>query len=229
MEQNKTGRYFKYAIGEIILVVIGILIALSINNWNENRLLKNKEIILVKQLLEDARADGLFFKDRSYKLKIQSHYFKNLISYCEGMPTIRDTIAISESSNEPFMKLASQSNLLKNNPNAYDELLSPTLKKELQKYVSKYEFVYLAIAPFNSQIEEYYTSWIINYHKEVPKAAEIKTYENMSFLCDDDRNLGILNVLIFSAYWASDQTDEFVKINMALTKKLEHFLEKNND
>ena len=35
MEQNKTGKYFKYAIGEIILVVIGILIALSINNWNE--------------------------------------------------------------------------------------------------------------------------------------------------------------------------------------------------
>jgi hypothetical protein len=37
MEKNKTGKYFKYAIGEIVLVVIGILIALSINNWNENR------------------------------------------------------------------------------------------------------------------------------------------------------------------------------------------------
>jgi Family of unknown function (DUF6090) len=37
MEKNKTGKYFKYAIGEIILVVIGILIALSINNWNEER------------------------------------------------------------------------------------------------------------------------------------------------------------------------------------------------
>ena len=37
MEQNKTGKYLKYAIGEIVLVVIGILIALSINNWNENR------------------------------------------------------------------------------------------------------------------------------------------------------------------------------------------------
>ncbi|WP_424198492.1 DUF6090 family protein [Algibacter sp.] len=35
--ENKTGKYFKYAIGEIILVVIGILIALSINNWNEER------------------------------------------------------------------------------------------------------------------------------------------------------------------------------------------------
>jgi hypothetical protein len=33
--ENKTGKYLKYAIGEIVLVVIGILIALQINNWNE--------------------------------------------------------------------------------------------------------------------------------------------------------------------------------------------------
>ncbi|MCK0179062.1 DUF6090 family protein [Flavobacteriaceae bacterium S0862] len=37
MEKNKTGKYLKYAIGEIVLVVIGILIALSINNWNEDK------------------------------------------------------------------------------------------------------------------------------------------------------------------------------------------------
>ena len=37
METGKTGKYLKYAIGEIVLVVIGILIALQVNNWNENR------------------------------------------------------------------------------------------------------------------------------------------------------------------------------------------------
>ena len=37
IEKNKTGKYLKYAIGEIVLVVIGILIALQINNWNENK------------------------------------------------------------------------------------------------------------------------------------------------------------------------------------------------
>ena len=43
METGKTGKYFKYAIGEIILVVIGILIALQINNWNESRKERIKE------------------------------------------------------------------------------------------------------------------------------------------------------------------------------------------
>ncbi|WP_412561888.1 DUF6090 family protein [Winogradskyella sp. MIT101101] len=53
MEQNKAGKYLKYAIGEIILVVIGILIALQINNWNENRKDNNMSI----QFLMGIRAD----------------------------------------------------------------------------------------------------------------------------------------------------------------------------
>jgi hypothetical protein len=48
MEQNKTGKYFKYAIGEIVLVVIGILLALQINNWNSQRLnhARNQELLV---------------------------------------------------------------------------------------------------------------------------------------------------------------------------------------
>ena len=47
------GKYFKYAIGEILLVVIGILIALQINNWNESR----KEKIKAKSYLENIKED----------------------------------------------------------------------------------------------------------------------------------------------------------------------------
>ncbi len=48
--ENKTSKYFSYAIGEIVLVVIGILIALQINNWNEERLENNREKITVQNL-----------------------------------------------------------------------------------------------------------------------------------------------------------------------------------
>jgi hypothetical protein len=53
----RAGRYLKYAIGEIFLVVIGILIALQINNWNEQRKDRVKEQILLNQLQEDFRAN----------------------------------------------------------------------------------------------------------------------------------------------------------------------------
>ncbi len=53
MEKNKTGKYLKYAIGEIILVVIGILIALQINNWNEQRIERKEEQLILLNLKED--------------------------------------------------------------------------------------------------------------------------------------------------------------------------------
>jgi hypothetical protein len=53
MNQNKNAKYFKYAIGEIVLVVIGILIALQINNWNENRKLDKEEVLVLNSLHED--------------------------------------------------------------------------------------------------------------------------------------------------------------------------------
>jgi len=50
IDSSATRKYFFYAFGEIALVVIGILIALQINNWNENRKLNEKEAQLVKAL-----------------------------------------------------------------------------------------------------------------------------------------------------------------------------------
>ena len=57
MEKNKTGKYLKYAIGEIILVVIGILIALSINNWNEGQIRQNDINKSLAQILNDLLQD----------------------------------------------------------------------------------------------------------------------------------------------------------------------------
>jgi len=57
LNEGKTSKYFKYAIGEIVLVVIGILIALQINNWNESRKDKNVEHNYLLRLLNDIEND----------------------------------------------------------------------------------------------------------------------------------------------------------------------------
>ena len=57
METGKTTKYLKYAIGEIILVVIGILIALSINNWNEERKDRIREQSILKNLQIDFKSN----------------------------------------------------------------------------------------------------------------------------------------------------------------------------
>ena len=60
--ENKTGKYLKYAIGEIILVVIGILIALQINNWNQNRLNGISAENFLNQVKEELELDVINYK-----------------------------------------------------------------------------------------------------------------------------------------------------------------------
>lgn len=51
--QNKTSQYFKYAIGEVVLVMIGILLALQVNNWNEKRIERNEVRAKLNRVLEE--------------------------------------------------------------------------------------------------------------------------------------------------------------------------------
>lgn len=53
LSNNKVSKYLIYAIGEIVLVVIGILIALSINNWNEGKKTEHNRQVLIASLIED--------------------------------------------------------------------------------------------------------------------------------------------------------------------------------
>ena len=103
VEDGKTANYLKYGIGEIVLVVIGILLALQINNWNEKQ--KNEEKILTilediqKDLSEDIVSANLVFDKYvrndslkkiflTDKLTFRDHYFiyyyANLIIHKNG-------------------------------------------------------------------------------------------------------------------------------------------------
>ncbi len=71
MSENKVMAYLRYAIGEIFLVVIGILIALQVNNWNEHRKQKKQETIYLQDLSIDLKK----------QIQLQNNYidFENII------------------------------------------------------------------------------------------------------------------------------------------------------
>lgn len=81
------GRYFKYAIGEILLVMIGILLALQINNWNEDRIKKMEAQSALNQILSDLEQDtGVleFFKKQeinhiSYLSKVADKQYQSIV------------------------------------------------------------------------------------------------------------------------------------------------------
>jgi hypothetical protein len=59
LAENKFSKYLLYAIGEIVLVVIGILIALQVNNWNENRKTQKLKVSYENSLINDLSLDTL--------------------------------------------------------------------------------------------------------------------------------------------------------------------------
>ena len=101
--ENKTGKYFKYAVGEIVLVVVGILIALQINNWNESKKSINKTEHLLTQIHKELafnikKANSVIRSYRSrdsiiYKVlnkKVTYQEYKNYRRYSgliQGVPT----------------------------------------------------------------------------------------------------------------------------------------------
>lgn len=86
MEKGKTTKYFKYAIGEIILVVIGILIALGINNWNENRKLFNKEKTYLNKLISNL----------DYDVKLYKQIMKEDTLLLKGLTTLENQLSSNE-------------------------------------------------------------------------------------------------------------------------------------
>ena len=90
--ENKTGKYFKYAIGEIILVVIGILIALQINNWNENRKNRIAEADYYCRILEDLELNEKLIDETSELISNKIRLCKELISDLNKIPNERSLI-----------------------------------------------------------------------------------------------------------------------------------------
>ena len=78
--ENRSGKYLKYAIGEILLVVVGILIAFQVNNWNENRKAKWEEIVALNDLLVEFqrnRDSFLIYSER--QREIESAWYNYLM------------------------------------------------------------------------------------------------------------------------------------------------------
>ncbi|QNJ98128.1 DUF6090 family protein [Constantimarinum furrinae] len=72
LSEGKTGKYLKYAIGEILLVIIGILIALQINNWNDKRIERNELNLSLHSMIEELNQNIKFLetekKDKQERL-----------------------------------------------------------------------------------------------------------------------------------------------------------------
>jgi hypothetical protein len=87
--ENKTGKYFKYAIGEIILVVIGILIALGINSWNQDRLSNQQQKVYLNNFKEELVSNTKLLQ------RIDAQYARHQEETAKGIILLADDFRVS--------------------------------------------------------------------------------------------------------------------------------------
>jgi hypothetical protein len=93
LTENKFSKYLLYAVGEIILVVIGILIALSINNWNEQRKIENQGKEYIGEIYGDLKNEISNLKDIVSGLQKQFQATENALKIFESHNhLIRDSL-----------------------------------------------------------------------------------------------------------------------------------------
>ena len=137
LSQNRFSKYMLYAIGEILLVVIGIIIALQVNNWNVNRINNNEAEDIIISIEEDLQKDILMLNqaigDYETKLRFNNKLLDICLSENATIETFREVAIdfnayynpINYINNETMSSIQSTGNI---------ELLNNEVKKELFEY-----------------------------------------------------------------------------------------------
>jgi hypothetical protein len=237
MEKNKTGKYFKYAIGEIVLVVIGILIALQINNWNE----KYKDRIIEKQILDEMlislKSDNATFVMLTDRLREKDSAIQKIIDFREQNELPNSKLY------RGVIGAARQRIRFSYDKSPYENIVALGINKmsnkELLKGINKYYTQQLPRSiKFIDGIQEEYLKKIENYDQEAVERGLLKR----QFVKRDGENKwsvwkqSSLDEILNDEHFVQSMIDEFQYMSNALgrlenlisyNKALIELLEKN--
>ncbi|WP_411768402.1 DUF6090 family protein [Winogradskyella sp. A3E31] len=224
INQNRTKKYLLYAIGEIVLVVIGILIALQINNWNEKRKERVREHKYLNRLLNEIERDS---SNLDWSIRLTSQKTKQAENLLKHFNT---TIAIQDSSvfvNDAF--LAGRGGSFYPNIHAYQELLATgdvgiiqneNITEQIARYIKRVEgfesFIYrdgeTRRTKYNDHLHHYFSALIMNeiWKEDFGEYVELKVLNDLGidiegFIKDSNsayhiRNMAALNLELNRLY-----------------------------
>jgi hypothetical protein len=172
LTENKFSKYLLYAIGEIVLVVIGILIALQINNWNEEQKDDNKEITYLENLKEDIKSDSIFYERTWFTngprkiagLQKAKEYYKNKVITDDTIPFLNDVsyggiygIGAFNSNDKTFQELVSTGNI---------SLISDA---DIRKRIGDYYLNQVFMEQYAKSLQSGYTNYVNSFKVFNPK------------------------------------------------------------
>ncbi len=181
-DDNKPLKYLRYAIGEIVLVVIGILIAIQINNWNENKKLKLIEYKVLTAVHQDLIKTLKDVEDDTHLNEMSLNSALNIQKYINGKSILTDSLILD-------FEIASFDYKLYDLQAAYKSLQSKGIETISDEEIrSRIVFFYESSVPFLKRSEnppKLFNKLLFPYYKKhfkVNKNNSLPTYFGHSHL-----------------------------------------------
>jgi len=149
--ENQTGKYFKYAIGEIFLVVIGILIALQINNWNTAKVQERQRQNLLTDMGEEIRKAHNDFNP----FLLHQKYFLEMDSILELIQENRLSKSDYRVNDDLLLPMFSRqhTNILRNNVHYLNLENANNILKMRSEFPEKYEHLLYLLKGYQDALE----------------------------------------------------------------------------
>lgn len=155
---NKYKKYLLYAAGEVFLIVLGILIALAINNWNQNRIIKQKERFYLEGLKNEFQLSKIKLQNLMEVNRLNYRESQKIADYIRGNQEINDERDLSKMLFNSFSyEIAyNPNNSLLNeliNSGRLEDISNPELRMYLTNWESMIQSIHQQEASLRSQRE----------------------------------------------------------------------------
>ena len=223
-DDNRPMKYARYAIGEILLVVIGILIALQINNWNQQRIQNQSEIKILNELLDNAESDATFYDSRLKYLDEQLYATSILNKLLLNVKN--DSISNLEYNGIDIYdaSLAFQSTVISNFKNRIEDISNNKIQSILREYSLAYHYLELHYAIKDEMYIKYVQDLKLKYFKIQEQVNEKTTFGEYFKQIDFQKNEHLINFITYSVENSKQTTEDIIKINSELQIKLKTLL-----
>ena len=224
MEQNKTSKYIKYAIGEIILVVIGILIALQINNWNENK----KSIRIAESYIKDIRKD-LISDTLMYNAAIERA--RNTIAKNKAILTIEQPNTISSDSLDAILRVFHSMRIYQINNASYSKVLNTgflesnvfsNLFTQINNYYTKEFNTYSEFIEWDKEqvIDYLHDDFLGDYKNEIDMSILVKNHSKAMNTEKVDTSLNKIKEFITSSHFRNRLLTNYTRKELIIDRIL---------
>ena len=217
-------KYIRYAIGEVILVVIGILIALQVNNLNEERKFKIEQKTFLDGLKNELELDTINFRVRidMYEKRIALIQEARILMFKKKLDDTQKKVF-----RDAVLKMYRLTPINKN-INRHDNKISDgiiqndELKNIILDYLSKSKFYQDLQSALNNKLKDIYTSKVSNYiglnfdDEDIPFTYDLASLNN---------NIDIQNVFFFSILFHNTALNNYYK-QLELASQLIEEIEK---